>query len=69
MQTDDATTKSPYSSSTRRLVATLAAVATVAFAASAAAPSVSSAQAAAGGCPEWMCGTNHNEVMATASAA
>ena len=53
--------------STRRLAATIAAVATVAFAAAAAAPSVSSAQAM-GGCPEWMCGSNHNEVMATPSA-
>ena len=56
-----------HTKSTRRLVATIAAVATVAFSAAAAAPTVSSAQAM-GGCPEWACGTNHNEVMATPSA-
>ena len=70
MQTDDANTKSANpTKSTRRFVAMLAAVATVAFAASAAAPTVSAAHAmpVPGGCDEFGCGSNHNEVMATSA--
>jgi hypothetical protein len=71
MQTSETPTKnSDPSKSTRRFVATLAIVATVAFAASAAAPSVSAAHAkpVPGGCDEFGCGSNHNEVMATPTA-
>jgi len=68
MQTSDTQTKTSYPNrSTRRFVATLAAVSTVAFAVSAAVPTASSA--AGVGCPVWMCGTNHNEVMAAPTAS
>ena len=74
MQSSTSTTESyGTAKSSRRLVA---AVATVAAAAALAGPSVASAlsaqdegsRVAAGGCPGWMCGDNHNEVMATALA-
>jgi hypothetical protein len=70
MQTTDTPTKSSASKATRRFVATLAMVATVAFAASAAAPTVGTAHAmpAPGGCDDWGCGSNHNEVMATSAS-
>jgi hypothetical protein len=71
MQTSTAHTKTPHpNKSTRRFVATFAMVATVAFAASAAAPTVSAAHAKPipGGCDEFGCGSNHNEVMAVPSA-
>ena len=68
MQTSDTHTKTSHpNKSTRRFVATLAAVAAVAFAASAAVPTVSAAHAKPipGGCDDFGCGTNHNEVMAS----
>jgi Spy/CpxP family protein refolding chaperone len=71
MQTNHTLTKKSNSSkSPRRFVATVAMVAAVAFAASAAAPTVSAAHAkpVPGGCDDWGCGTNHNEVMATATS-
>jgi hypothetical protein len=70
MQTSETPTKnSDPSKSTRRFVATLAMVATVAFAASAAAPTVGAAYAIpSGGCDDWGCGMNHNEVMAATTS-
>jgi len=64
MQTSDTQTKASYpNKSTRRFVATLAAVSTIAFAVSAAVPTASAATGV--GCPVWQCGSNHNEVMAS----
>jgi hypothetical protein len=70
MQSSTSTSKSSgTATSSRRLVA---AVATVVAAAALAGPTVVSAYSTqeqgsrvAAGCPEWMCGDNHNEVMAS----
>ena len=68
MQTSDTQTRaSNPNKSTRRFVATLAAVSTIAFAVSAAVPTASAAPGM--GCPTWMCGSNHNEVMASPTAS
>ncbi|MEK6253046.1 MAG: hypothetical protein AABM43_14195 [Actinomycetota bacterium] len=66
MQTSTSTKKDFRPRASRRLAVAVA-IATFAFAASAAAPTVSSAHAfpVPGGCDEWGCGSNHNEVMAT----
>jgi hypothetical protein len=57
-------------SKSKRAAVTIAAVATLAFAA--AGPAVATAHSfpnPPGGCDEWGCGTNHNEVLATTPAA
>ena len=64
--TDTDTTTAKPVATRRRGAVILATLATAAaFSGTAAAADVDSAQAAGSNCPVWMCGTNHNEVMAS----